>query len=249
MKNYYGQQQLAEQLFHNREYHIEHPTYDTELAFYNMVCNGDLDTIKKTYSSQSFYDEERGALSDNPIRNARYHLIVTIAMVCRFCIEKGMEEQKSYGLSDIYIRYADKATTIDELKEIHKNAIFKYAGEMANIKKRITIPKKLYLALDYIQNHLNEKILVSDITSYAELSESQLRRDFQLYFRKTPLSYIQEKKIEFAKSKLEYSDISYVDLANDLGFASHSHFIKIFKEYTDMTPAEYRNRRYRKHFT
>lgn len=249
MKNHYGKQQLTEQLFHNREYQISHPTYDTELAFYNMVCNGDVENIKKTYSAGSFYDEERGALSDNPIRNARYHLVVTIAMICRFCIEKGMEEQKSYGLSDVYIRCADKATTIAELKEIHRKAVFEYAGEMAAIKKQIQLPKKLYLALDYINDHLNDKIIISDIAEYAEISESQLRRDFQTYLMKTPLGYIQEKKIEFAKSKLEYSDISYVDLANDLGFASHSHFIKIFKEYTDMTPAEYRNRRYRKHFT
>ena len=160
-----------------------------------------------------------------------------------------MEEQKSYGLSDVYIRCADKATTIAELKEIHRKAVFEYAGEMAAIKKQIQLPKKLYLALDYINDHLNDKIIISDIAEYAEISESQLRRDFQTYLMKTPLGYIQEKKIEFAKSKLEYSDVSYVDLANDLGFASHSHFIKIFKEYTDMTPAEYRNRRYRKHFT
>ena len=43
MKNHYGKQQLTEQLFHNREYQISHPTYDTELAFYNMVCNGDVE--------------------------------------------------------------------------------------------------------------------------------------------------------------------------------------------------------------
>ena len=49
MKNHYGKQQLTEQLFHNREYQISHPTYDTELAFYNMVCNGDVENIKKTY--------------------------------------------------------------------------------------------------------------------------------------------------------------------------------------------------------
>ncbi len=75
-----------------------------------------------------------------------------------------------------------------------------------------------------------------------------MRRDFKQYLGMSPLKFIQEKKVEFAKNRLVYSDISYVDLANDLGFASHSHFIKIFKEHAGMTPVEYRNKKYRKHF-
>ena len=38
--------QLTEQLFMNREYNISHPTYDSELEFYNMICNGDIETLK-----------------------------------------------------------------------------------------------------------------------------------------------------------------------------------------------------------
>lgn len=244
----FEQKQLTEQLFSNREYSISHPTYDTELQFYNMICEGEIDTLKQTYSDEAFFDAERGILSDNPVHNARYHLIVTITMISRFCIEKGLNEQKSYGLSDVYIRKADKATTVDELRYIHRKVVFEYANEMVGLKNQEIIPKNLRLALDYIYDHLNEHIIISDIAEHVGISESQLRRDFQTYLSITPSAFINEKKIEFAGNKLVYSDISYVDLANDLGFASHSHFIKIFKQYTGMTPAEYRNKKYRKHF-
>lgn len=248
MDNNYEQKQLTEQLFINREYSISHPTYDTELNFYNAIGEGNLEMLKEVYSDQSFFDSERGVLSDNPVHNARYHLIVTIAMISRFCIEKGLNEQKAYGLSDVYIRKADLATTIEELRSIHRKVVFEYANEMVLLKTEKVIPKNLRLALDYIYDHLNERIKTSDITECVGISESQLRRDFQTYLSTTPASFINEKKIEFAKNKLVYSDISYVDLANDLGFASHSHFIKIFKQYTGMTPVEYRNKKYRKHF-
>ncbi len=82
--------QLTEQLFYNREYNISHPTYDTELEFYNMICDGEIDRLKKMNLNNIFFDNERGILSKNPIRNARYHLLVTVTMVTRFCIEKGM---------------------------------------------------------------------------------------------------------------------------------------------------------------
>ncbi len=244
----YEQKQLTEQLFVNREDNIFHPTYDTELNFYHVVCEGNLEVLKEIYSDKSFFDTERGVLSDHPVNNARYHLIVTITMISRFCIEKGLNEQKAYGLSDVYIRKADRATTVDELRSIHRKVVYEYANEMAQLKTKEIIPKNLRLALDYIYAHLNERMKILDITEYVGISESQLYRDFQTYLSTTPAEFINEKKIEFARNKLVYTDISYVDLANDLGFASHSHFIKIFKQYTGMTPAEYRNKKYRKHF-
>ena len=240
--------QLTEQLFYNREYSISHPTYDSELDFYNMICDGDLERLKSVYADDAFFGNERGVLSQNPVRNARYHLLVTVTMVTRFCIEKGMNEQKAYGMSDIYIREADLATSVSELSELYKKLVFDFAGEMAEIKKSEALTKNLRLALDYIYNHLNERMSVRDVSEAVVLSESQLRRDFQTYLGTTPSEFIQEKKIDFAKNRLVYSDITYVDLANDLGFASHSHFIKIFKKHTGMTPMEYRNKKYRKHF-
>lgn len=240
--------QLTEQLFYNREYNISHPTYDTELEFYNMICDGEIDRLKKMNLNNIFFDNERGILSKNPIRNARYHLLVTVTMVTRFCIEKGMHEQRAYGKSDVYIRKADEAGTIEELNRLYQKLVFDFAEEMAEIKKSEHIPKNLRRALDYIYNHLNENVGIREIAEHACISESQLRRDFKQYLGMSPLKFIQEKKVEFAKNRLVYSDISYVDLANDLGFASHSHFIKIFKEHAGMTPVEYRNKKYRKHF-
>ena len=123
-----------------------------------------------------------------------------------------------------------------------------FAEEMAEIKKSEAISRNLRLAMDYIYDHLNERLGVAEVAEYAGISESQLRRDFRTYLSTSPADFVREKKVEFAKNRLVYSDISYVDLANDLGFASHSHFIKIFKEHTGMTPMEYRNKKYRKHF-
>lgn len=240
--------QLTEQLFTNREYNISHPTYDSELEFYNMICDGDIESLKKLHLENVFFDNERGILSKNPVRNARYHLLVTVTMATRFCIEKGMHEQRAYGKSDVYIRKADEATTIEEINQLYYKLVFDFAEEMAEIKRSEAISKNLRLALDYIYDHLNERLGVAEIAEYAGISESQLRRDFRTYLSTSPADFVREKKVEFAKNRLVYSDISYVDLANDLGFASHSHFIKIFKEHTEMTPMEYRNKKYRKHF-
>ena len=50
------------------------------------------------------------------------------------------------------------------------------------------------------------------------------------------------QKIELAKNLLIYSDYSFIDIANYLGFTSQSHLGARFKAATGMTLREYRNK-------
>lgn len=53
--------------------------------------------------------------------------------------------------------------------------------------------------------------------------------------------YIQEQKIEKAKSLLKTTDRSILEIATYLGFSSQGYFQNVFKKLTGMTPKEYRN--------
>ena len=88
-----SEKNLSELNFIQREYSIEHPTYDTELLFYDAVSSGNIDYLNTHYNSQDVNDITRGILSDNPLQNLKYHVVITIAMITRFCIEKGMNEK------------------------------------------------------------------------------------------------------------------------------------------------------------
>ena len=46
MEEHIEQKMLAEQQFMNREYNISHPTYDSELAFYTAVAEGNIELIE-----------------------------------------------------------------------------------------------------------------------------------------------------------------------------------------------------------
>ena len=55
-------------------------------------------------------------------QNFRYHCIVCLSMVSRFCIEGGMPGEQAYRMSDFYIRKIDTATTIDQVEKLHDAA-------------------------------------------------------------------------------------------------------------------------------
>ena len=56
----------------------------TELAFFESVVSGNSDTVHLLYSPLG--GKGYGKLSEDPLRNLKYHLIITISMLTRYCI-------------------------------------------------------------------------------------------------------------------------------------------------------------------
>lgn len=238
--------QLAHLLFLQREYQIKHPAYETELAFFRLVRDGDINALHEKENDFTFIDRsENGTLSDNPTRNLLYHLIVSIAMITRFCIEGGMDSDTAYALSDLYIQKADNSSTYEELKKIHKEVTFDFAHKMNSLHKEIIFSKHIIRCLDYIQEHLYESITISQIADYIHINETYLSKLFKKETSMTIGNYIQFQKIETAKNMLKYFDYSSVDIANYLAFSSHSYFIQVFKKHTNLTPNIYRKINFR----
>ena len=73
------------------------------------------------------------------------------------------------------------------------------------------------------------------------LSRSYLSTKFKKETGMTLSQYIQEQKIEKAKSLLKTTDRSILEIATYLGFSSQGYFQNVFKKLTGMTPKEYRN--------
>lgn len=242
------QNELVYQQFIQREYGMSHPTYDSELAFYNLIKNGDIEALKAKKNYEDVNMPERGTLSKNYIKNLKYHIIVTVAMVSRFCIEGGLDEKVSYGLSDIYINRIDQADTEKELRKLHKELLFDFAKRMNKINSIRRISIHCIKAMDYICDHLHEVISVKNVADYVGLDRTYFGKLFHRETGESVAKYIRSQKIQAAQNMLLYSDFSCAEIAQYLAFASHSHFSDVFKKHTGMTPSEYRNAFYRKHW-
>lgn len=230
--------------FTDRENNVEHISYDEEFVFYNAVKKGNLEKVKELMVP--LQNEGLGKLSDNPVRNMKYHLIITIALISRFCIEGGMPPVEAYSLSDIYIQKLDKLGAEWSITDLHKKVILDYTSRMQKLKRTENYSKQIYQVIDYIYNHLHEKIELDTLAAYVGMNKSYLCELFRKETGKTIGDYIMTMKIESAKNMLLYSDFSYLEIATTLGFASHSHFIACFKKVTSYTPKQYKDEFFRK---
>ena len=212
-----------------------------EYSFYNAVKTGDMEYVIKNCKEDAFIHlDGTGVLSRNTLQNIKYHFVVTTAMITRYCVHAGMEQEQAYSLSDFYILKMDKCRTIDQISRLHDTMCLDFCSRMNELKRRQILSKPIVLCLNYIYSHIHYRITIKELAEYLSLSESYLSKLF-LKEMGIPLShYITDLKIEKAKNLLQYSDYSIVEIANYFSFASQSHFIQVFQKKTGITPYKYR---------
>lgn len=94
--------------------------------------------------------------------------------------------------------------------------------------------------INYIEEHLDEPIEVEQLAQIASLSPFYYQRLFSQLVKKPVVEYIRHRRMAKAMLLLRQQDMRILDIALHLGFASHEHFTRTFKNTFGMTPTQYR---------
>ena len=237
------QQKLKKLLLQQKENETFHTSLETEFHFYRSIQQGDLTVLEGNVQIEPL--DGMGRLSFDSMRNMKYHLIILIAMIARFCVEGGLDIETAYTMSDMYIRQTDYASSPDELTLIKKDVITNYTQTMHDLQKQNSASLPVIQAMDYIENHLTTPLTNDEIGDAIGCNSDYLSRLFKKETGLTLSKYILSQKCHTARYMLENSSASCTDIGTFLGFASCSHFISRFKQMEGMTPEEYRRSKVR----
>ena len=222
-----------------------HRPIEEEYSFYQAVQSGDMDFVRENCRLGAFTNPDgMGVLSHDPLTNIKYHFVVAVALITRHCVEAGMETEQAYRLSDFYILKMDSCTSVEEVAKLHNTMALDFTGKML-LQRKAALSRPIVMCTEYIYNHMNSRITVSDLARQTGLSMSYLCRLFKKEVGISVSDYIREKKIEKAQNLLKYSDYSVIKIANYLCFSSQSHFIQVFEKLVGTTPKKYRDHNYR----
>lgn len=98
---------------------------------------------------------------------------------------------------------------------------------------------RMHYIIQYIQQHLSDKISIDDLSKKAYLSRNIFYKYFKQQFGITPLDYINQERIKFAKELLEQKQYSISDVSLQCGFTDVNYFVRIFKKLAGVTPGRY----------
>lgn len=219
-----------------------HEPIENENTVFALIASGDVDKIlenKLKYSADP--DNGKGQLSDDPLRNQIYHFVVCAAVVARTCLAAGMSEETAYTLSDVYIRRADKCTSVKQVMELNDEMVMDYAVRMRRLRraKRLSVPVRK--AIKMISENTGKRLTVQQIADATGYDRSHLHRLFKAEIGIGIHEYISAVRMNAAKGMLKDGTHSIADIASLLGFSSQSHFCRAFSEAVGVTPKEFRD--------
>ena len=94
---------------------------------------------------------------------------------------------------------------------------------------------------DYIQNHINDKITLTDLANIAFFSPWYTHRLFKEYTGLTVAEYIRKIRLTEAAKQIKNANARIIDVALEMGFESHDGFTRAFVKEFKMTPSSYKN--------
>jgi len=93
---------------------------------------------------------------------------------------------------------------------------------------------------EMLHESFTEKLSLTELSKSLEVHPAHLSRDFRKHFHCTLGAYIKKLKINKSIDLLSTHQ-SLTEVAHECGFADQSHFIRLFKENTGITPLQYKN--------
>ncbi len=100
--------------------------------------------------------------------------------------------------------------------------------------------EQIQKTLEYVEEHLGEELNIESLAKMAALSPFYYQRLFSRLVKKPVAEYVKLRRMAKAAEALLQKEQRILDIALELGFSSHEHFTRTFKDTFGMTPEEYR---------
>lgn len=212
--------------------------YQVETKIGDFVRRGDLSGLQEWAKKAPAMHP--GMPTEDALRRQKDLLIVTATMVSREAIRGGMPVDEAFRTSDAYIRKSEQLTDIGQIMNLMYHIVEYYTREVEALRFETGKSDFLRNVIRYIRHHLSEPIRTEEIAAALFMSRSRLSTKFHEEMGIPLKDYIRSMKISEAKHLLQHRDKSILSISTYLGFTSQSHFCRVFRAETGMTPGEYR---------
>lgn len=166
-------------------------------------------------------------------------------MVCRHCMEcvsRIFTEQFKLPVKSVELGHVelDKDLNKAQLLEIEK-ALIEEGFELVQSREAEIVDAIKRILIDYSRTDCHEKVSLADIMQVKfNLSYASLSRIFSEVEGRTIENYFVNLRIERVKELIKYKQMSLSEIADSMGYSSVAHLSRQFKQFTGLTPTQFR---------
>lgn len=181
----------------------------------------DYDEIDVKYVSYNFYLAE-GAVVELP----EYMPSIVTEEICQLLA--------SFPFPQILGSHYDQEKCSCVLNAVLYELINQYESPSNN--------KYVQLMLQYIDTHITESISLNDLCRVTYLTKEYCAHLFKSDVGKSIISYVNDKKMRYAKELIIRNEMSLCDISDYLGFDNYNYFSRLYKKSFGCSPRKTKNR-------
>ena len=216
-----------------------HNTMELEERMLSHVEHGRVEQIREMFRAPTV--GRAGTMAVDMLRQQKNLLICTVTLVTRAAIRGGLDRETALALSDVYIQKAELMTDVVALTRLNAQMVLDFTQRVDAGKCGIHNSTLVRKARDYILANIGQPITTQELARVCGLNRTYLCKRFIEETGTTVGQYVTQVKVEEAKRLMDITAKSIAEIAEYLGFSSQSHFQRVFKKYTGMTPGVYRS--------
>lgn len=154
-----------------------------------------------------------------------------LKLYSRFYKERGIANSREQENTALY--------SVSQIEEWIRGYIIQgHKFLIRNVKNAYS--RMIAKSLQYIEEHYQENISVSEIADILHISDGHFRRTFKEEVGMSSGDYLTAYRIKKAKELLQRDNLKIVDIYKKVGFASSQYFSSTFKKMTGISPKDYR---------
>lgn len=209
-----------------------------EAEFERLIQTGDVNGIRNWFgmNPRAHYIAE---ITGNRLQDTKYCFAMMVSMYARYASLGGLDRGYTVQLMLDALRAADNMDNEDDILQLQTDLVIRYTEDVAENNK-MHMSRLVKKTAQIIERDLMKPLKVEDIADELSVSRVYLSEHFRSETGYTVKEYITIMKIREAKNLLRYSEKPIIEISEALGFSSQSHFNRVFKSNTGVTPREYR---------
>lgn len=151
---------------------------------------------------------------------------------------KYAQQAVHYGAMDYLLK---PSRSSDILKKLNDTA-----DDILGMRKDNSQPEAICknsfveIAREYINEHYFENLTLNEVSERAGITAGYLSTLFSQQMNCSFIDYLNEVRIEHARSYLQQNYFKTYEIAYKVGYNDNKYFSKVFKKITGMSPSEYK---------
>ena len=131
---------------------------------------------------------------------------------------------------------------LDILHELSQSTeVYILNAEKFAISTEVSEQNRINKIFNYVKNNFHQPIPLETVSSLSGMTEPSFCRYFKKTTSKTFTQFVNEYRLVHASKLLAEKQMAISDIAFEAGFQNVSHFTRLFKQFTGMSPSAYRH--------